>query len=644
MKKSYLLMISLSVGLTAFGQNLKERISFGESEKFKTDFTTNEIKSKPGLKPFNNKGVIIWSDDFTTPSNWTINNDGQTGSTFGWTIDAVNDGWWSTNGITSTSGGNYAELSNGDPNQGTQALNVTYTLTTASALNLITLGGSEDVTLEFEQYGARFNDLQEIQISTDNGSTWTTVGNNLDKPVYSTSGGSPYPNPDLKRINLAPHLTAATATSVMIRFSWTTNFPSAASNPNVWVTYGWYIDDVKIVTNDPSDLATSKPYYGTLGWDYTRIPVTQIQPIDFGLEVKNEGTANQTGVVVTADINSGAFTFTSTPKTVNVGAIDTILTATQFTPPATTGVPYTVTLSVSSDSVDAVPSNNTPFVMPSFEVSQDIYARDDFGTTFNTDGDVTDAYEAGNYFDIFANDSLYSLDIGIADESDNVNVTFYSLIYEYDFNNGTFVLVARTNDYSITNNDLGQVITMPLIETVNFTNKAVELVAGKSYFAAVHSYGSSGGPTGGLLYATSGTSYAFNTNIAGGGNTSLVFYPTMSNPNSGETYYTTATPVIRLNFDPSSTQVGINELTETTSFSVYPNPSNGVFNISLDAQKAEQLTLTVNNIVGQTVLTKQVRVAGKTNETISLEGYDKGIYFLTIDNNKEKQTVKLIVE
>ena len=237
MKKSYLLMISLSVGLTSFGQNLKERISFGESEKFKTDFTTNEIKAKPGLKPFNNKGVTIWSDDFTTPSNWTINNDGQTGSTFGWTIDAVNDGWWSTNGITSTSGGNYAELSNGDPTQGTQALNVTYTLTTASALNLITLGGSEEVTLEFEQYGARFNDLQEIQISTDNGSTWTTVGDNLDKPVLSTSGGSPYPNPDLKRINLAPHLTAATATSVMIRFSWTTNFPSSASNPNVWVTY-----------------------------------------------------------------------------------------------------------------------------------------------------------------------------------------------------------------------------------------------------------------------------------------------------------------------------------------------------------------------------------------------------------------------
>ena len=88
----------------------------------------------------------------------------------------------------------------------------------------------------------------------------------------------------------------------------------------------------------------------------------------------------------------------------------------------------------------------------------------------------------------------------------------------------------------------------------------------------------------------------------------------------------------------------VNEINNSTSFTVYPNPSNGVFNINLNTDKAEQLTLTVNNIVGQTVMTKQVRVSGKTNETISLEGYDKGIYFLTIDNNREKQTVKLIVE
>ena len=117
----------------------------------------------------------------------------------------------------------------------------------------------------------------------------------------------------------------------------------------------------------------------------------------------------------------------------------------------------------------------------------------------------------------------------------------------------------------------------------------------------------------------------------------------MTTPNTNENFFTTSTPMVRLNLDPNSV-VGINEIDNNTSFSVYPNPSTGDFNINLTSKNAEMLTLTVNNIVGQTVMTKQVRVAGQTNETISLAGFDKGVYFLTIDNNKEKQTVKLIVE
>ena len=30
--------------------------------------------------------------------------------------------------------------------------------------------------------------------------------------------------------------------------------PWLSTNPNVWITYGWYIDDVKLVTNPDHDL------------------------------------------------------------------------------------------------------------------------------------------------------------------------------------------------------------------------------------------------------------------------------------------------------------------------------------------------------------------------------------------------------
>ena len=633
MKKIYLCILALSIGGVSYGQAIQKKVSFETNNDIKsvTDLVLIENALKPFEKNSTNKAITtIWSDDFNTPSNWVINNDGQTGAQFGWTIDAVSDGWWSANGINSTSGGNFAELANGDPtvNPATQALNVTYTLTTAAPLNLVTLGGSDKVFLEFEQFGARYNDLQEIQISTD-GTTFITVGDNLDKAVLSQSSpNNAYPNPDLKLVNLAPFLTPTTATSVWIRFSWTTNFPNPGTSPNVWVTYGWYIDDIKIKTLPDNDLATALPYYGSLGWEYTRIPVAQIAPIDFGLQVKNEGINDITGVTLNANINSGAFTFASPSMTSLSGDIDTLFTA-PFTPPATVGVPYTAVLSLSSDSLDEIPANNPTFTLNPFEVSQYIYARDDFGTPGNGGGagPTVDEFEAGNYFDIFTNQTLYAIDVVVGTVTSNVGASIDAAIYEFDGQTGTFNLLDRSNFYSVVNGDLGSVVTLALPNTPT-------LNAGSSYFAAVHAYNL-------FSYGTSGTSLTFQTNVGSGGNTSLIYYPTMANPNTGERYYTTATPMVRMNFDPL---ISVNELSNNTSFSVYPNPSKGDFNISLNAQTAEMLTFTVNNIVGQTVITKQVRVAGQTNETISLAGFDKGVYFLTIDNNKEKQTVKLIVE
>ena len=187
-------------------------------------------------------GVTIWSDNFDDPATWTLDNNGLGGVEYGWNINDVSEGWYSSGGINSTSGGNYAELVNGDAIAGTQELDVTFTMTTTDPIDVIALAGTNQVTLEFEQYGARFNDLQQILISTD-GISFEPIGDNLDKPVLSQSGGSAYPNPDLKQINLGTVLTP-TSDPIWIRFSWTTNYPGSATNPNVWITYGWYIDDV----------------------------------------------------------------------------------------------------------------------------------------------------------------------------------------------------------------------------------------------------------------------------------------------------------------------------------------------------------------------------------------------------------------
>ena len=47
-------------------------------------------------------GITIWSDNFDDPSTWTINNDGLGGVGYGWDINDMSEGWWSSNGINSS--------------------------------------------------------------------------------------------------------------------------------------------------------------------------------------------------------------------------------------------------------------------------------------------------------------------------------------------------------------------------------------------------------------------------------------------------------------------------------------------------------------------------------------------------------------
>ena len=69
----------------------------------------------------------------------------------------------------------------------------------------------------------------------------------------------------------------------------------------------------------------------------------------------------------------------------------------------------------------------------------------------------------------------------------------------------------------------------------------------------------------------------------------------------------------------------IGEIADAIKFKVYPNPSNGIFNIALDADEAKTASISVKNIVGQTIVDKTINVAGKTKETISLSNYSSGV-------------------
>jgi subtilisin-like proprotein convertase family protein len=76
-----------------------------------------------------------------------------------------------------------------------------------------------------------------------------------------------------------------------------------------------------------------------------------------------------------------------------------------------------------------------------------------------------------------------------------------------------------------------------------------------------------------------------------------------------------------------------------TNVVVYPNPTTGTINITLP-DTVEKTVLTLNDIQGRAILTKETNA---TNETMNIENLQEGVYLLTIENGKEKTIKKIIL-
>lgn len=569
---------------------------------------------KPALniEQLKDEGITIWSDDFSEDTTWILDNNGQAGIEYGWNINAVSDGWYSNNGISSTSGGNYAELVNGVPGNETQALDVVYTMTTANPIDVIGLGGTNQVTLEFEQYGARFNDLQQILISTD-GIVFTPVGDNLDVPVLSASGGAAYDNPDLKQINLATILDTDNA-PIWIQFSWTTNFPAFAENPNVWITYGWYIDDVRLVTNPDNDLEITETYWGTEGLNYYQIPLTQVAPIDFEVAVFNGGANTQTNVALNADVNGGAFIGSSDPA--EIISLDTaILTlSTPFTPDANGN--YTIVQTISSDSTDDVPGNNEIDDI-SFAVGDFIYARDNGSPGGSTTNGV-DGFESGNLFDVWADQTLKAIDIRIPGGTNGAELgtEFYVKLYSVDVATGDFIYEMESDVLTLTQQMQNTSLTVPLLSPVN-------VIANTTYLAVIGSFGE------GLRVSTAGTSEPQTS-----------FFLDLAD---NTWYYQTGTPYVRLNFDPT---IGIEENnTAFTVGNVFPNPVSGEGTLHVFMNNAQNMSMEITDLSGKLVSVQSKSLnQGENKIALDTAQLSSGIYTVTLLSGTTSFSRKMIVQ
>ena len=98
---------------------------------------------------------------------------------------------------------------------------------------------------------------------------------------------------------------------------------------------------------------------------------------------------------------------------------------------------------------------------------------------------------------------------------------------------------------------------------------------------------------------------------------------------------------IRLNGD---FYVGLNDRQRSNiDFSVFPNPTNGILNLEVGSQASSSYQITVRDAVGKIVLSDSFNPNGSAKKQVDLSSFDRGIYFISIDNGEERTVKKVVV-
>jgi parallel beta-helix repeat protein len=91
--------------------------------------------------------------------------------------------------------------------------------------------------------------------------------------------------------------------------------------------------------------------------------------------------------------------------------------------------------------------------------------------------------------------------------------------------------------------------------------------------------------------------------------------------------------------------VGINNIEFLEQFSIYPNPSNGVFNLEWTVSKVSDWTVSIFDVEGREVYSEKVNgVNASVNRQIDLKGISKGIYTVKLHTEEGIATMRLVIQ
>lgn len=456
---------------------------------------------------------------------------------------------------------------------------------------------------------------QFLEVSTDGGGTWST-----SIPTTPGIAGNVDPGTQVKKFNLTAAISANPAN---VKFRFRHSAEAGSSH------YHWQIDDVKInelvpydlrmvsASNTSFDAATAATYDSCR---YSVFPYSQLRPLGLNMTVLNNGSQDQNDVVANFTVTQGGNTVLDQDQDVpnlTAGEERMIYVNPSFTPPAAAGT-YDVAFSVTSGAEDPTADNTDS---DSFQVDEFIYARDGGTYTGFEDGNADGTtLILGNAFHVENDVDLYSVSVAFGSSSE-IGAVVQGEVREI----AEFEVLETSEEVYIESGMLNGTNGSNFTELI--FNNPISLTAGTDYLITVQVFGA-------VRIGTNGTSEA---------QTSFIYY---ISPTQGENwFYTTTTPMVRMNFDNS---VGIADHDRTNGVGLgqnLPNPANATTTIPYELQEAANVTFRVHDMNGKVVMERNEgkRAAGSYRLELGTEALSEGMYSYTITAGDVQLTKRMTV-
>ena len=656
MKKIYISIFALSLAINAFTQIDSQGLTVEDVKKVKKNLELNSNKlTASAISP-------IWSEDFANgiPTTWE-------NSTVPWVYRGTSTspsnqvgGQGAYSGITNSPSTNNP-ISSPTSNNGFLIFDSDYYDNNGVAgafgtgiyptphngellTEMIDLSSYSDVTLKMNSYfrtyaGQAFIDFyvsgvfqERLQVHTN---LAVNESSSIDEVILSRIPFSVVGNADVQ---------------MSFVFEGSTN-----SNNGFSGYYFWQMDDLELIETPLNIIEIEDVVVGgfwidyanysgsglntIIGLDYTVTPTSQLANHPYVVEgvLRNSG-ANDQMTTLKYEVYGASGSYSGASIATNVSAnsainnIDSMVVAANPSLSPVVGN-YGVSIWAESDSSGVIIATSDT-VLRGIEISDYIYAKDN-GTDINGDpdgnwivGGPDDQWHFTTRFEMYADEQLTSLRTYISDES-VAGAEIKAIVYELDTTisnaDGGVILLNESDNYTITAQDLGAWVDIPFADPVDLYN-------GYAYEVGIAGFVH---PTDSAFIGTSGQSM-YN------GEHSL-FDEFGLNPNDVANqgiptwYYLTRTPMVRMNFDPSNIS-SFYDLKQTI-FTIYPNPTNGIFIVELG--EVAKYDITVNNVLGQTVFSTSTN---GMNTNINLSEFDKGIYTVELKDENSIYIEKIIVE